>query len=32
VTAGAHTVSFVALDPDGLDNTAFFDQVQLLRI
>ena len=32
VTAGAHTVSFVAFDQDGLDNTAFIDQVQLLRV
>jgi hypothetical protein len=30
VTAGAHTIAFVGLDPDGLDNTAFLDQVGLL--
>ena len=31
VTAGAHTITFVGLDPDGKDNTAFIDQVQLLQ-
>jgi hypothetical protein len=30
VTAGAHTISFVGLDPDGQDNTALLDQVFLL--
>jgi hypothetical protein len=30
VAAGAHTLSFVGLDPDGQDNTAFIDQVLLL--
>ena len=27
VTAGSHTITFVGLDLDGLDNTAFIDQV-----
>jgi hypothetical protein len=27
VTAGAHTVSFVGIDPDGQENIAFLDQV-----
>jgi hypothetical protein len=27
VAAGAHTIAFVGLDPDGQDNTAFLDQV-----
>jgi hypothetical protein len=31
VTAGAHTIQFVGLDPDGQDNTAFLDQGLLLR-
>jgi hypothetical protein len=31
LTAGAHTITFVGLDPDGLDNTAFLDQVQLVQ-
>jgi N-acetylneuraminic acid mutarotase len=31
VTAGAHTLTFVGLDPDGGDNTAFLDQVFLER-
>jgi O-glycosyl hydrolase len=31
VTAGPHTVSFVGLDPDGQDNTAFIDQVHINR-
>jgi hypothetical protein len=30
VTAGTHTISFVGLDPNGGDNTAFIDNVQLL--
>jgi len=30
VTAGAHTIQFVGLDPNGGDNTAFIDNVQLL--
>jgi hypothetical protein len=29
VTAGAHTITFVGTDPDGKDNTAFIDQVQI---
>jgi hypothetical protein len=29
VGAGAHTLAFVGLDPDGQDNTAFLDQVAL---
>jgi hypothetical protein len=29
VTTGAHTVSFAGTDPDGLDNTAFIDQVSV---
>jgi hypothetical protein len=29
VSAGAHTITFVGLDPDGLDNTAFIDQVMI---
>jgi fibronectin type 3 domain-containing protein len=29
VAAGAHTVQFVGLDPDGGDNTAFIANVQL---
>jgi hypothetical protein len=29
VTAGTHTLSFVGLDPNGGDNTAFIDNVQL---
>ena len=29
VTAGTHTISFVGLDPNGGDNTAFIDNVQL---
>jgi hypothetical protein len=29
VTAGSHTISFVGLDPNGGDNTAFLDQVFL---
>jgi subtilase family serine protease len=28
-TAGAHTITFVGIDPDGLDNTAFIDSVRL---
>jgi rhamnogalacturonan endolyase len=31
VGAGTHTLSFVGLDPDGLGNTAFIDQVLLLQ-
>jgi hypothetical protein len=31
VTAGRHTISFVGLDPDGQDNTAFIDQVHINR-
>jgi hypothetical protein len=30
VTAGAHTIQFVGLNPNGGDNTAFIDNVQLL--
>jgi hypothetical protein len=30
VTAGTHTISFVGLDPNGGDNTAFIDNIQLL--
>jgi len=30
VAAGAHAVRFVGLDPNGGDNTAFIDNVQLL--
>jgi hypothetical protein len=29
VTAGAHLIKFVGLDPDGLDNTAFIDQATI---
>ena len=29
VTAGTHTITFVGLNPNGGDNTAFVDQVQL---
>jgi hypothetical protein len=29
VGAGVHTIRFVGLGPDGLDNTAFIDQVSL---
>jgi hypothetical protein len=29
VTAGAHTISFVGLNPNGGDNTAFIDSVQV---
>jgi hypothetical protein len=32
VTAGAHTIQFVGLDPDGQDNTAFIDQVRVNRV
>jgi rhamnogalacturonan endolyase len=32
LAAGVHTVSFVGLDPDGQDNTAFLDQVALNQI
>jgi hypothetical protein len=34
VTAGAHTIAFVGLDPDGADkdNTAFLDQVRVNRV
>ena len=28
-SAGAHTISFVGIDPDGLDNTALLDQVRI---
>src|SRR5262249_62087489 len=30
LTAGAHTISFVGLDPSGGDNTAFIDNVRLI--
>jgi hypothetical protein len=30
VGAGAHTIAFVGLNPNGGDNTAFIDNVQLL--
>ena len=29
VTAGAHTIQFLGLDPDNLDNTAFIDLVRI---
>ena len=29
VAPGSHTIAFVGIDPDGLDNTAFIDAVQL---
>jgi hypothetical protein len=32
VTAGVHTISFVGTDPDGRDNTAFVDQVQINHV
>jgi hypothetical protein len=32
VGAGAHTLRFVGLDPDGLDNTAFLDQVRVNHV
>jgi hypothetical protein len=31
VAAGAHTIGFVGLDPDGLGNTILLDQVQVIR-
>jgi hypothetical protein len=31
VTAGPHTITFVGTDPDGQDNTAFIDQVQVFQ-
>jgi hypothetical protein len=30
LSAGLHTITFVGLDPDGKDNSAFIDQVQLM--
>src|SRR5205823_10025335 len=30
VAPGSHTIAFVATDPDGQDNTAFIDGVQLI--
>src|SRR5262249_8781436 len=32
VTAGAHTITFKGLNPNGSDNTAFVDQVQLSAV
>src|SRR5262249_56289269 len=32
VTAGAHTLAFVGLDPDGQDNTAFIDQMRINQV
>jgi hypothetical protein len=32
LAAGVHTITFVGLDPDGRDNTAFIDQVQLSQL
>jgi hypothetical protein len=31
VTAGNHTITFAGTDPNGGDNTAFIDQVQILH-
>src|SRR5262249_13316695 len=32
VTAGAHTIKFIGLNPNGGDNTAFIDQVSVQAV